>query len=115
MSARIQPLAKTTSLFTRKVANAKRSYSFDVKRAPEGQLYFTISELTGHGSVWHRSRVLIPAEQAREFYIGLCDAIKAMREAEKAAAAERAPGKPPRAAGRASQGARPQAILAGLR
>lgn len=124
---------KSTPIYSGSVSAGKRSFFFDVKRAPKGELYFMISELTGRGDVWTKSRVLVPAEQAREFYMGLCDAIKAMREAAKdepepapqkapparktkpqPAAKQRSaqPAKAPvRAVGRASQGANRAALV----
>lgn len=122
MSTIAVPQSKSTPIFSRQIDTPRRSFFFDVKRAPRGELFFTISELTGQGSVWHRSRVLIPADQAREFYQGLCEAIKAMREAEKAEAAVRPVEKPApvskrptRASGRASQGANRKALLSSIR
>ncbi len=129
---------KSSTLFTRQVTAGHRSFFFDVKKAPRGELFFTISELSSRGGVWTRSRVLVPANEAKEFYYGLCEAIKAMREAdpsigatkdskseeavkpaEKRGQARALPNSLPkeatkshRATGRASQGANRQALLA---
>jgi hypothetical protein len=123
----------SSTLFTRQVTAGHRSFFFDVKKAPRGELFFTISELSSRGGVWTRSRVLVPANEAKEFYYGLCETIKAMREAdpsigtkpkaengslansnqtEQILASPNKSGKSHRATGRASQGANRQALLA---
>lgn len=103
-------------LFSKSVEANRRAYTFDVRQSPSGELSFTISELSNDGSVWHRSRVLVEFGEAREFYLGLCDAIRAMRDAEREKGVSRlAKQRPVRATGRVSQGANRQALLAGVR
>lgn len=103
-------------LFSKSVEASRRTYSFDVRQSSSGELSFSISELSNDGSLWHRSRVLVEFGEAREFYLGLCDAIRAMRDAQKdfnaSATIKR---RPVRATGRVSQGANRQALLAGVR
>lgn len=102
--------------FTKSVEAARRTYTFDVRQAPTGELCFTISELSNDGSLWHRSRVRVEFGEAREFYLGLCEAIRAMREAERGDSDSATAGaRPVRATGRVSQGANRQALLAGVR
>lgn len=103
-------------LFSKSVGASCRTYSFDVRQSSDGDLSFSISELSNDGSIWHRSRVLVEFGEAREFYLGLCDAIRAMRDAakEKSASAAVKP-RSVRATGRVSQGANRQALLAGVR
>lgn len=118
---------KSTPIYSTSVSSGKRSFFFDVRRAPKGDLYFMISELTGRGDVWTKSRVLVPADQARDFYLGLCEAIKAMREAaredgpklptktaspiRREAPLRRNTTSASRATGRASQGANRAALM----
>lgn len=78
-------------LFSHHFTSGRRSFFFDVKRAQRGELYFTISELVEKDNAFTRQRVVVPADQARDFYLGLCEAIKAMRKLESAPAEEPAP------------------------
>jgi hypothetical protein len=117
---------KSVELFSHHVNAGPRSFFFNVKRAPRGELFITVSELTAKENTWSSSKIVVPAEDAREFYMGLCEAIKAMRKADaefpqakedvdtsKPAATPKKPtvkaGQ--RASGRASQGANRAALL----
>lgn len=124
---------KSVEIFSHHVAAGPRSFFFNVKRAPRGELFITIHELTAKDNSWTSSRILVPAEDMKEFYMGMCEAIRAMRKAEaefpqpepepaKVSAqpkrvAEDAPAIPKanRATGRARQAANRQAILATAR
>ena len=69
-------------MFTHRVQGDKRSFSFNVKRAQSGELYLTLSQFAKVGEEWVRLKLVVGAEDAKPFYQGLCEAIKAMRQAE---------------------------------
>lgn len=75
---------KSELLFSHRVQTERRSFFFHVKKAPEGEPYLTIGQYARLGDEWVRLKVVIPAEDAKVFYQGLCQGLKAMRSFETA-------------------------------
>lgn len=74
--------SRTEPLFTHRVQGDKRSFFFNVKRAQSGELYLTLSQFAKVGEEWVRLKLVVGAEDAKPFYQGLCEAIRALRKAE---------------------------------
>lgn len=66
-------------LFSHRVQTDRRSFFFHVKRTPEGSPYLTLSQYSKLGDEWIRLKVVVPSEDAKAFYQGLCEALKALR------------------------------------
>jgi hypothetical protein len=69
-------------IFSHRAHGDKRSFFFNVKRSPSGELCLTVSQFAKVAEEWVRLKLVIPAEDAKPFYQGLCEAIKALRQAE---------------------------------
>lgn len=70
------------TLHTFRVSAGPRTFFFDVKSGASGA-YLVVTEARLKDEEWTRSRILIPAEHAKAFYGGLCEAIRAMRSEER--------------------------------
>ena len=70
---------RTELLFSHRVQTDRRSFFFHVKRAPEGPPYLTLSQYARLGDEWVRLKLVVPSEDAKAFYQGLCEALKALR------------------------------------
>ncbi len=73
---------KAESVFSQRVSGERRSFFFDVRRGAEGSAYLTVSQFVRVADEWVRLKIVVPAQDARPFYQGLCEAIKALRAAE---------------------------------
>jgi len=74
---------KSTQISSQVVRAGKRTYFFDVKSGPKGGLYLSISETAANEGVFTRNRLVVFEGNAKEFYEGLCEAIRSMREEQK--------------------------------
>jgi hypothetical protein len=81
MSA-ISPDTASVPLYSHRVRTDRRSFFFDVKRSPAGGAYMTVSQFVRLGDEWVRLKLVLPSEDAKAFYLGLCEAIKALRNAD---------------------------------
>jgi hypothetical protein len=73
------------------VRAGKRTYFFDVRSGPKGGLYLSLSETAvKEDGGFTRSRMLVLEQHTREFYEGLCEAIRSIRDAQKTKDAEKA-------------------------
>jgi hypothetical protein len=79
----ITPEVKSTQISSNQVRAGKRTYFFDVKSGPKGGLYLAISETAANDGVFTRNRMLIFDSNVRDFYEGLCEAIRSLREEQK--------------------------------
>ncbi len=70
------------TLHTFRVSAGSRTFFFDVKSSVSG-VFLSVTEARLKDEEWTRSRILIPAEHAKAFYGGLCEAIRAMRSEEQ--------------------------------
>ncbi len=77
------PLIATPSddLYSGYVPAGHRSYFFDVRRPSPNQLQLEFSELICHDKVWTKQKIVVPSENLRDVYQGMCEAIKALRKA----------------------------------
>lgn len=75
--------SKSTDLSSIKVRAGGRTYFFDVKAGPKGGLFLSISETAAKDGVFTRQKLLIFDSHIREFYDGLCESIRAIREEQK--------------------------------
>jgi hypothetical protein len=87
---------KSTQVASHRVRAGKRSYFFDVYAGPKGGLHLCLSETVAEENGFKRSRVVVFDNSIREFYEGLCEAIRAMREEQKKREAAAAPAEPAR-------------------
>ena len=80
----IQSEAKSTQLSSQRVRAGGRSYFFDLWAGPKGGLHLTISETSvQEPGVFKRSRIVVFDNTVRDFYEGLCEAIRSLREEQK--------------------------------
>ena len=76
--------SKSTQVASHRVRAGKRTYFFDVKAGPKGGLYLSVSETAvQEEGVFTRNRLMVFEQHTREFYEGLCEAIRSMREEQK--------------------------------
>lgn len=77
------PLIATPSddLYSGYVPAGHRSYFFDVRRPSPNQVQLEFSELICHDKVWTKQKIVVPSENLRDVYQGMCEAIKALRKA----------------------------------
>jgi hypothetical protein len=71
--------SRTELLYNQRVQTERRSFFFNVKRAQEGEPYLTVSQYSKVGDEWIRLKVVVAADEAKTFYQGLCEALKALR------------------------------------
>ncbi len=69
-------------MYTHRVQTGKRSYYFNVLRGPEGGAHLTVSQYARIGDEWIKLKIVVPGDEAKAFYQGLCDALRALRAAE---------------------------------
>lgn len=75
---------RSQQLTSQVVRAGKRTYFFDLKAGPKGGLYLAISETAIQDEgVFTRNRLLVSDLHIREFYEGLCESIKSLREEQK--------------------------------
>ena len=87
----IGPENKSTQIASHRVRAGKRTYFFDVRSGPKGGLYLSLSETSvKEDGGFARSRMLVLEQHTREFYEGLCEAIRSIRDAQKSKDAEKA-------------------------
>ena len=79
----IMPEVKSTQISSSQVRAGKRTYFFDVKAGPKGGLYLAISETAANDGVFTRNRMLVFDSNVRDFYEGLCEAIRSLREEQR--------------------------------
>ncbi len=82
--------SRAEPLYTHRVQTERRSFFFHVKRGPSGEPYMTVSQFVRMGDEWVRLKLIVPSEDAKPFYHGLCEALKALRSAEPAKPAPQA-------------------------
>jgi hypothetical protein len=75
---------KSTQIASHRVRAGKRTYFFDIKAGPKGGLYLALSETAAQEEgVFTRSRMLVFDSHIREFYEGLCEAIRSLRDEQR--------------------------------
>lgn len=74
---------KSTTVSSHRVRAGSRTYFFDVWVGPKGGVHMTISETAAKDGVFTRSRLVVFDHHVREFYEGLCEAIRSIREEQK--------------------------------
>lgn len=91
-----QTESKSTQIASHRVRAGKRTYFFDVKAGPKGGLYLSLSETAvKDDGTFTRARMFVFEQHVREFYEGLCEAIRSIRDEQKVRDAEKpAPAKP---------------------
>lgn len=74
---------KSTTVASHRVRAGSRTYFFDVWVGPKGGVHMTVSETAAKDGVFTRSRLVIFDHHVREFYEGMCEAIRSMRDEQK--------------------------------
>lgn len=74
---------KSTTVASNRVRAGNRTYFFDVWVGPKGGVHMTISETAAKDGVFTRSRLVVFDHHVRDFYEGLCEAIRSMRDEQK--------------------------------
>jgi len=75
--------SKSTTVSSHRVRAGSRTYFFDVWVGPKGGVHMTVSETAAKDGVFTRSRLVVFDHHVREFYEGMCEAIRSMRDEQK--------------------------------